>query len=50
MSDYDSLLTSAGIAHTTETPQLMAHRWESGWLPIALAALRQDSINLPAAP
>ena len=50
MSDYNTLLTSEGIAHTTETPQLMAHRWDSGWLPIALAALQQDSINLPAAP
>ena len=50
MSDYNTLLTSEGIAHTTETPQLMAHRWDSGWLPIALAALRQDSTNLPAAP
>ena len=49
MSDYDSLLTSEGIAHTTETPQYMAHRWDSGWVPIALAALRQDSINLPSA-
>ena len=48
MSDYDALLTSEGIAHTTETPQLMVHRWDSGWVPIALAALRQDSINLPA--
>ena len=47
ISDYDTLLTSEGIAHTTETPQSMAHRWDSGWVPIALAALRQDSINLP---
>ena len=39
MSDYDALLTSEGIPHTTETPQLMAHRWDSGWVPIALAAL-----------
>ena len=50
MSDYDTLLTSEGIAHTTETPQAMAHRWDSGWVPIALAALRQDSINVPATP
>ena len=46
MSDYDALLTSEGIAHSTETPQNMAHRWDSGWVPIALAALYQDSINL----
>ena len=39
MSDYDALLTSEGILHTTETPTHMAHRWDSGWVPIALAAL-----------
>ena len=46
MSDYDALLTSEGIAHNAETPQNMAHRWDSGWVPIALAALYQDSTNL----
>jgi len=46
ISDYDALLTSDGIAHTTETPRPMAHRWNSGWVPIALAALYQDSIKL----
>jgi hypothetical protein len=46
ISDYDALLTSEGIAHSTESPQNMAHRWDSGWVPIALAALYQDSINL----
>ena len=50
MSDYDALLTSEGIAHTTETPLQMVHRWDSGWVPIALSALRQDSINLPLMP
>jgi Putative esterase len=44
-SDYDALLTSEGIAHTTETPTGMAHTWDSGWVPIALAALYQDSLN-----
>jgi len=47
ISDYDSLLTSEGIPHTTRTPQQAAHRWDSGWVPQALAALYQDSINLP---
>ena len=47
-SDYDALLTSEGIAHTTETPTAMVHTWTSGWVPIALAALYQDSLNLPA--
>ena len=46
MTDYDALLTSDGIAHTTETPTSVAHRWDSGWVPIALAALSQDSLNL----
>ena len=47
VSDYDALLTSEGVQHTTEQPQAMAHRWDSGWVPIAMAALYQDSINLP---
>jgi hypothetical protein len=46
VSDYDKILTSEGIAHSTETPQYMAHRWDSGWMPIAMTALYQDSINL----
>jgi hypothetical protein len=45
-SDYDALLTSEGIVHSTETPQYMAHNWGSGWVPIALAALYQDSLNM----
>ncbi len=47
ISDYSALLTSVGIAHTTGTPRPMAHRWNSGWVPVALAALYQDSIHLP---
>src|SRR5215469_1701437 len=46
MSDYDALLSSVGIAHLTETPQPMAHRWDSGWVLLALAGLEQDSTNL----
>ncbi len=46
MSDYDALLTSKGILHSTETPTVMLHRWDSGWVPIALAALGQDSVAL----
>jgi len=45
-SDYDKLLTSEGILHSTETPTGVAHRWDSGWVPLALAALYQDSTNL----
>ena len=50
MSDYDALLNSEGIAHTTETPTPMPHRWDSGWVQIALAALSQDSQNLTTSP
>jgi Putative esterase len=45
VADYDPLLTSQGILHTTEPPTAMAHAWDSGWVPIALAALRTDSVN-----
>ena len=45
VADYDPLLTSQGILHTTEPPTAMAHAWDSGWVPIALAALRTDSAN-----
>ena len=48
MADYDALLTSEGIAHTTETPQLMAHRWDSGWVPIALSTMSQEGGALAA--
>jgi hypothetical protein len=46
ISDYDSLLTAEGILHSTGTPQYMAHRWDSGWVPTALAALYADSTKL----
>jgi hypothetical protein len=46
VSDYDKLLTSEGITHSTETPlQNMPHNWGGGWVPLALAALSQDSTN-----
>jgi hypothetical protein len=43
---YGSLLTSEGIAHSTEPPQYMLHSWDSGWVPLALAALHRDSEHL----
>jgi len=46
VADYDALLTAEGIQHTTETPTAMAHEWYSGWVPIALAALYADSLDL----
>ena len=45
MSDYAKLLTKEGILYTREVPRFMFHSWDSGWVPDALAALRQDSIN-----
>jgi hypothetical protein len=48
VSDYAALLTSVGVRHSTETPQDMAHRWDSGWVPAALAALYRDSQRLHA--
>ena len=46
MSDYNAILNAEGIAHSTETPTPVSHRWDSGWMPMAIAALYQDSINL----
>ena len=43
--NYNALLTSEGIAHTTESTW-MPHAWNGGWVPLALAALYQESINL----
>ena len=47
IADYDALLTSEGILHTTAPSQPMDHNWDSGWVPEALAALAQDSSQLP---
>jgi hypothetical protein len=44
-SDYDALLTSEGIVHSALIQQYSAHTWDSGWVPAAMAALYQDSIN-----
>lgn len=49
-TDYDIFLTSMGVEHTTETPTNMTHSWTSGWVPLALAALSQDSINFSITP
>ena len=46
VTDYDALLTSEGIAHTTDLSQSTAHNWGSGWVPEALAALYQDSTQI----
>jgi putative esterase len=46
LASYNTLLTQAGIKHTTETPTPASHAWDSGWVPQALAALEQDSVAL----
>jgi hypothetical protein len=46
ISNYAKLLTKEGILYTREVPERIFHSWDSGWIPAALAALQQDSINL----
>ena len=46
VTQYASRLTSAGIQYGAAKPVQMAHRWDSGWVPEALAALHQDSVKL----
>ena len=38
ISDYDALLTSEGILHTTGPSVLMNHNWDGGWVPEALCS------------
>jgi len=50
VTDYSALLTSQGIKYTMGPWQDVAHRWDSGWMPAAVAALYQDSLSLPPGP
>ena len=50
LADYDALLTSEGILHSTEAPDAMPHRWDGGWMPAALSALSQAGAALGATP
>jgi len=43
---YAPQLTSAGVKYDEEAATQMAHRWDSGWVSGAVAALYQDSISL----
>jgi putative esterase len=45
---YNALLTSTGIAHTTATPLRAPHRWDGGWVPLAVRALSQEAAALTA--
>lgn len=49
LAHFDKLLSSIKILHTTEPSTPMPHRWDSGWVPIALQALQNDSANLSPA-
>ncbi len=44
------LLTSEGIQHSTEVPTEMAHRWDSGWVPLVLSGFSPDSAALQLGP
>jgi hypothetical protein len=46
LTDFDALLTATGIAHTLATPVLRVHSWDSGWVPLAVGGLYQNSLNL----
>lgn len=46
VTQYASRLATAGIQYDAVKPVQMAHRWDSGWVPGALAALHQDSVKL----
>jgi hypothetical protein len=48
VADYDALLSSEGIQHSTQAPLQMAHGWDTGWMQSALSALSQDSAALAA--
>ena len=50
MADYESLLSSQGVGCTRGLCRLVAHSWDSGWVPAAAAALYQDSLSLPPGP
>ncbi len=47
LSDYDAILTAAGVLHSYGPNQSAVHSWTSGWVPTAMAALYQDSLALP---
>jgi hypothetical protein len=47
VASYARLLTKEGLLYTRQTPRFMPHMWDSGWVPEAVAALEQDSIELP---
>jgi Putative esterase len=49
VSRYESILASEDVLHLTEAPVDIPHRWDSGWVPTALDALRKCGIELSRA-
>jgi len=50
--DYSERLASVGIKHTSDMREFTTHRWDSGWVPAALAAMCEASreLQVPAVP
>jgi hypothetical protein len=46
VSTYESILAAAGMRYAAGSEPAGPHRWDSGWLPAALAALQECSIEL----
>jgi hypothetical protein len=46
VSRYESILAAAGIRYAAGAVLDSPHRWDGGWLPAALAGLRESSIKL----
>ncbi len=46
LTDFDALLTSAGIQHSTAVEIARTHSWTSGWVPDALEGLADLSSDL----
>jgi hypothetical protein len=46
VSRYASILAAAGVRYAAGTTLDRPHRWDGGWLPVALAALRECSTQL----
>ncbi len=48
VSDFDTILSSQGVQHTTATGISSVHSWGSGWVVPAVAALYADSTVAPS--
>ena len=46
VSRYESVLAAAGVRYAASAVLDSPHRWDGGWLPAALAALRECSVEL----